>query len=432
MNDPTLKSNAIEEMLSEHGDCDVPPEIAARARVHLDALRERMEKRESGTMTMKNGIGFHWRRLLALATPVAALAIAALIFWGPLNNRGASAYAAAVRRIKEAQNLIVSCVARIQDLPETKMEIAANKAGCMRIDMMPGMHSVVDPATMKTVSIDDNQKMVIVLDLKNVPMEKTNDPRQFIEQLRSLPERASEQLGMKNLGGRVVQGYRVKDADQVSEVWLDAGTREIVQVDQETPKMAGVKVTMTNFRFDAPLAADYFSTAVPPGYKTQTMNMDLGNPVAEDFIGMIKTFSIMSPDGNFPPSVNPADLAVWGQKNKLHIDMKKAQEMFAPKDEAKNGQKTEAQKMEDAKKAAMEGGQRAAKGMIFIMGMKPENDWHYAGKGVKVGDAQTPIAWWKPKDSKNYMVVLGDLSVKEVPSEEMPKTTAPGSPAPKK
>jgi hypothetical protein len=46
--------------------------------------------------------------------------------------------------------------------------------------------------------------------------------------------------------------------------------------------------------------------------------------------------------------------------------------------------------------------------------------WKYAGKGVKRGDAQTPVFWYIPKDSKQGRVVYGDLSVRDVPVDQLP------------
>ena len=53
------------------------------------------------------------------------------------------------------------------------------------------------------------------------------------------------------------------------------------------------------------------------------------------------------------------------------------------------------------------------------------DSWHYAGKGVKLGDKTAPVCWCKPKDSKTYRVVYGDLSIKDVAEEDLPKPTKP-------
>lgn len=60
-------------------------------------------------------------------------------------------------------------------------------------------------------------------------------------------------------------------------------------------------------------------------------------------------------------------------------------------------------------------------GMQFVMLMKQENDWHYAGKGVKLGSADRPIFWWKPDGTKNYRVIYGDLKIKNITPEELKK-----------
>ena len=60
--------------------------------------------------------------------------------------------------------------------------------------------------------------------------------------------------------------------------------------------------------------------------------------------------------------------------------------------------------------------------MIFFQQLDPYGiDWHYAGSGVKLGDASKAIFWYLPKDSKTYRVIYGDLHVKDVAPENLPK-----------
>jgi hypothetical protein len=42
-----------------------------------------------------------------------------------------------------------------------------------------------------------------------------------------------------------------------------------------------------------------------------------------------------------------------------------------------------------------------------------EADAHYAGKGIKLGAADTPIFWYRPTDAEKYRVIYADLSVRE-------------------
>jgi hypothetical protein len=71
--------------------------------------------------------------------------------------------------------------------------------------------------------------------------------------------------------------------------------------------------------------------------------------------------------------------------------------------------------------------QRVQRGLSFANHLPPNADAHYVGKGVSFGAADTPIFWYRPKDSKNYRVIYADLSVRD--SDTPPKETK-GQPVP--
>jgi len=102
----------------------------------------------------------------------------------------------------------------------------------------------------------------------------------------------------------------------------------------------------------------------------------------------------------FPPSLEPVEFA------KIGSEMKKA------------GKVSGFEGTEDEKMKRM---MKLARGMQFVMMMRPENDWHYAAKGVKLGDAGTAICWYRPIDSDTYRVIYGDLIVEDVAPEDLPK-----------
>ena len=61
--------------------------------------------------------------------------------------------------------------------------------------------------------------------------------------------------------------------------------------------------------------------------------------------------------------------------------------------------------------------------------LPPSADAHYVGKGVSFGAADTPIFWYRPKDSEKYRVIYADLSVRD--SDTPPNvTTGQRVPAP--
>ncbi len=60
-------------------------------------------------------------------------------------------------------------------------------------------------------------------------------------------------------------------------------------------------------------------------------------------------------------------------------------------------------------------------GFPFVEALHADSDWHYLGKDVKFGDADKAMFWYRPKDSPTYRVIYGDLSVKDVAPENLPK-----------
>ncbi|MGB2866402.1 MAG: hypothetical protein WBC05_23940, partial [Sedimentisphaerales bacterium] len=65
-------------------------------------------------------------------------------------------------------------------------------------------------------------------------------------------------------------------------------------------------------------------------------------------------------------------------------------------------------------------GMSLGKGMLFHMSIL-DQDNHYAGSGVKVGEADKAVFWYLPDGADTYRVIYGDLSVKDVAEENLPK-----------
>jgi len=57
---------------------------------------------------------------------------------------------------------------------------------------------------------------------------------------------------------------------------------------------------------------------------------------------------------------------------------------------------------------------------VFLHHQIVDGSWSYVGAGVKLGDKNRVVCWYRLKDSKTYRVVHGDLSVKDVPEKELP------------
>lgn len=63
----------------------------------------------------------------------------------------------------------------------------------------------------------------------------------------------------------------------------------------------------------------------------------------------------------------------------------------------------------------------SVRGIKFVHKLPESSDWHYAGKDATFGDADTPVFWYRPEGSQTYRVIYGDLSLKDVAPENLPK-----------
>ncbi len=66
-------------------------------------------------------------------------------------------------------------------------------------------------------------------------------------------------------------------------------------------------------------------------------------------------------------------------------------------------------------------GMKYARGMLFFQALNRQGAWCYTGKGIKLGDADKAVFWYQPQGSKTYRVIHGDLSVKDMAAEDLPK-----------
>jgi hypothetical protein len=61
----------------------------------------------------------------------------------------------------------------------------------------------------------------------------------------------------------------------------------------------------------------------------------------------------------------------------------------------------------------------------FIRNSTEENSFQYLGKGVKLGDKDRIVCWYKPKGASSYRVIYGDLTVKDIAPEALPLPVKP-------
>ena len=66
-------------------------------------------------------------------------------------------------------------------------------------------------------------------------------------------------------------------------------------------------------------------------------------------------------------------------------------------------------------------GMHYGKTVLFIQLLGQQGEYHYAGQGVALGDADTAVLWYRQGGSKTYRVIYGDLHVEEVGLDRLPQ-----------
>lgn len=332
---------------------------------------------------------------LAAAAVIIIVAILGLNFIGGPGKSGL-VFADVVQRIRKART--VTFTMEVQLGQQTMRIENARKEPGLKRTVAGGIVMISDLTQKKAISIDHSKKQYTERDLENVPAEQAQD---FFEHMRALPDLANEVLAKKEMDGRMVQGFCVIEHGIDATFWVDVQTCDLVRAEGQFPNAPNTQIVSTDFKFDVELDEALFSLTPPAGYtRKERPEVDRSEVNREDLINLLRWFATAVEGGLFPPSLEPAEFA------KVASQMKE------------EGKVSELEGTEDEKIQHM---MKLARAIQFVMLMRPENDWHYAGRGVALGDADTAICWYRLQGSQAYCVIYGDLSVRDVMQEDLPK-----------
>jgi len=291
-----------------------------------------------------------------------------------------------------------------RDLRKTTREVMMLGATRMRTETVnPDKSKTIriwDGGQGKSISLLPAQKRAEVFDGANKPREKTpngGDPvagwRWMLLDAHDRPDAKRESLGEKVIDGRQAVGFRISSPAAVFDVWGDPKTGLPARVEWTTEAVPDVKVTMSNFEFNVDMDESLFSVEPPAGYEVgsffiSTPMIDGSTTKEKDLIETLREYSRLS-GGPFPTSIDQLSLT---QLIYMEFGFDRMQKPGGKQELAETQAKLQP-------------------GLMFRVHLPPEADAHYAGKGVSLGAADTPIFWYRPKDCEKYRVIYADLSV---------------------
>ncbi len=358
------------------------------------ARRQWQQERQS----RQNGV---WRTIMQnkmrLAAAAAIVVITGLVAVQFLS--GTNAYAKVVAEIRNARTLVYTLITQSNtgNGETIKTDMAFKEPGHLRTSTIDGYIAIVDATTGKMISIVPGQGYTLG-DIKNMANTGGPGPFESIESMKKLPDKADNSLGEKEIDGVNCDGYEVTQGDLTTLVWIDTKNGEVVQVEQKFASAPGMNRIIKNIKFDVDLDDSLFSLEPPAGYKSMGVELksDTAAQTEQTFVDWLRWWANGNIDETFPPMVAGAEIA------KVTMDMAKQGKL-----KGEYWKNVDPSKMYNA--------------LLFVGTLPADSNWRYAGNNVKINTPNTPIFWYRPAGSQMYRVIYADLTVREMPEDQLPK-----------
>jgi outer membrane lipoprotein-sorting protein len=290
--------------------------------------------------------------------------------------------------------------------------------------------TITDAINMKELSVDPEEKRATVRELAFA----RNPSGPFNWQKEEMQKRSLEWVGKAETETGEANIFRASFKNKCSnedwsyDFWIDAKTKQLVAVqvpgaDIYDPKNDPARMNppykdwytkepLCSIQYDiiynADLDESLFSLKPPVGY---TIEVKHRPQVTErdmvEYLGILADFN----NKTFPDQLFPF-IFTSDRINKVW-------------DKAKEERTAAEQKYIETMDHYMMAGLNMMPTGHFVKDHTVENSFRYLGKGIKLGDKDRIVCWYKLKSSNTYRVVYGDLSIKDVAQEDLPLPVEP-------
>ncbi|UCG57779.1 MAG: hypothetical protein JSU70_23305, partial [Phycisphaerales bacterium] len=252
---------------------------------------------------------------------------------------------------------------------------------------------IIDLESSKLLTLVEQSKTAVYIDLKSLP----EIPQNYLDELQDVvsvleddPNFVVEELGEEEIEGRWCVGFLASGPQGEVVIWADSETALPVRIEQKEHQMT---VICKNFEFDPQIDEALFSMDIPEDYTLQEQQLDLKAGTEEAFIEGLRIRAEVMGDGIFPEDVSVG----------AYIE-----------NVTKVGERL--------RNISDSDGMKLAQHLLFLRFFEGEGKWHWAGAGVELGDAESPIFWYRPKGSETWRVIYGDLRVEDVAERHLPES----------
>lgn len=347
---------------------------------------------------------------LAAAAGIIIAVLAGINYFVGSIGVATPAFADIVRPFLSARTATFKGTMKVEGAPTQTFEGMFMEPARMRQTTAEGVTVISDLQQGKIITLVPAQKQAMVIEMQNIPEEKDQSQFNFFHEVRrrileaqETEDESVEFLGEQEINGVLAIGYNVRKPAADMIIWANKETKMPIRLEISNGPVTNI---MSNIVFDVELDESLFDLKIPEGYTVRTMQVDASEPTEKDLLEMFRIWAEHM-DGNLP-SV---------------LDMNASMEFvkYQQKKMKEEGQELSEQEMMEKILGTQKTIMKMSRGGMFVQQLPPDSDWHYAGKDVKFGDADRAIFWYRPKGSKTYRVIYGDLNVKDVTPENLPK-----------
>lgn len=382
------RRNDVERLIEAY---QITPRPAASERTRRDMLAAHKDARQTQPiwrMIMKNRV-----TKIGLAAAII-LVLALLVQFGSGNSKAGLAFAQVLQQLDEIKTMTATLT--YQNLT---IDLMSREPGRRRMVFPDGSIRITDLSQKKTLFLNPHEKKASFQELTG---SENPGSANILDELKRLRLSAEKDLGQKEIDGRTAKGFQIRKEGTDWIIWVDPDTAYPVRIEfTGTVLMGGTKAVMDHFQFNVDLDASLFALTVPEGYAVESKKAQSPHtPSEKDLVEALRVWSELN-GGVFPSDFSGSPETMTN----LGLAVRKAKGRV-PSDQRKN--------------FAVQSMAKVLAGLGFASRLGPECDWHYVGQNVESGRPGKPVCWWKPAGSSTYRVLYADLTLNDVPPEQLP------------
>jgi outer membrane lipoprotein-sorting protein len=279
MNDPReQQGDALAQLAEAFAGQTVPhgPDEAMKQR--LIVALERQSNRSTADQPLRLWRGWTMRKTIGVAAMLLVM-VAVGGFFGSRPGSSGAAFAAMIDRIKDIRSVrfLMRNEFKGPNPPPNMESTITFMAPWTRYEA-----TVVGQKVIGITNSDQHKTLMLFEGLKTATLndEKADSAgsgkSKFVDALRSLPKEGAKYVGKEQMDGVEAMKYRYQHKGDFYTVWIDPTSKlpiHILGTDTADASAAKITSNFSNFKWDVPIEAAFFTLEPPAGY-TVSANAD--------------------------------------------------------------------------------------------------------------------------------------------------------------